>query len=151
MPIRRPIPGGLLRDLAREMRQKPTAAEKAAWALLRNRRCLGLKFRRQHIIAGFIVDFYCPELHLAIELDGPVHEKSHQKSRDEERTWALRRAGVDVIRIRNEALSISCLEESLARYMPRPTNDVPPLHIMERGTGGEADGQEGRHASINNY
>ena len=59
--------------LAKAQRQEPTAAEAAAWALLRNRRCLGLKFRRQHVIRGFIVDFYCVELRLAIEVDGTVH------------------------------------------------------------------------------
>jgi len=56
--------------LAKINRSEPTAAEAAAWDLLRNRRCLGLKFRRQHVIRGFIVDFYCPELRIAVEVDG---------------------------------------------------------------------------------
>ncbi len=56
--------------LAKGNRHDPTAAEAAAWVLLRDRRCLGLKFRRQHVIRGFIVDFYCAELRLAVEVDG---------------------------------------------------------------------------------
>jgi very-short-patch-repair endonuclease len=136
MPTRRPIPGGLLRELAREMRRKPTDAEKAAWTLLRNRRCLGLKFRRQHIIAGYIVDFYCAELRVAIEIDGRVHEEPHQKSRDEERTWAIRHEGIDVVRIRNDALTPSALKELLAPYMSRSPERSPPSPYHGEGDRG---------------
>ena len=69
--------------LAKANRHQPTPAEAAAWALLRNRRCLGLKFRRQHVIRGFIVDFYCPELRLAVEVDGTVHRGRTQAEYDE--------------------------------------------------------------------
>ena len=136
MSIRRPIPGGLLRELAREMRRKPTAAERAAWGLLRNRRCLGLKFRRQHIIAGFIVDFYCAEIRVAIELDGPVHEESHQKFRDEERTCTIRNAGIDVIRIRNNDLSETCMKEILTPYVSRDPERRSPSPYQGEGDRG---------------
>jgi very-short-patch-repair endonuclease len=59
---------------AKQMRHFPTEVEERAWEILRDRRLLELKFRRQQVIRGFIVDFYCAEHHLAIELDGPVHE-----------------------------------------------------------------------------
>ena len=75
--------------LARGNRHDPTPAEAAAWALLRNRRCLGLKFRRQHVIRGFIVDFYCAEFHLALEVDGGVHGDRVQAEFDEARSRAL--------------------------------------------------------------
>src|ERR1041384_2907746 len=55
---------------ARELRLHPTPAERHAWTLLRNRGILGLKFRRQHVLHGFIVDFYCPSERIVIELEG---------------------------------------------------------------------------------
>ena len=55
---------------ARSFRPQPTPEEATAWSLLRGRRLLGLKFRRQQVIAGFIVDFYCASRRLALELDG---------------------------------------------------------------------------------
>lgn len=56
-------------ERARQLRWRQTPAERRAWQLLRNRRLLGLKFRRQHRIRGFIVDFYCHELQLVLEID----------------------------------------------------------------------------------
>lgn len=130
--------GGFLRDLARAMRLAPTDAEETAWELLRNLRCLGLKFRRQHIIAGFIVDFYCAALRLAVEVDGRVHDGESQRWRDAERTAALGRAGVRVVRIANDQLSRPRLLQLLKPYAA-PAVEFPPLRITERGTGGEAD------------
>jgi very-short-patch-repair endonuclease len=60
-PLRR-VPHGLKLAAARQLRRDATPAERHAWTLLRNRRLLGLKFRRQHVLRGFIVDFYCAEL-----------------------------------------------------------------------------------------
>ena len=123
--------------LAKTMRRSPTAAEAAAWALLRDRRCLGLKFRRQHVIRGFIVDFYCPELRLALEIDGPVHESERQTGYDEERDRALAVAGITVMRVRNDGLSeaglVSLLEPHLG-HSPSPPN--PLSTFVERGDGG---------------
>jgi very-short-patch-repair endonuclease len=82
------------------MRRAPTPAEWAMWQALKRRRLLGLRFRRQHPIAGFIVDFYCPELRLAVEVDGSVH--AERVLEDASRDTALANLGVMVIRIRNE-------------------------------------------------
>ena len=60
---------------ARELRKESTKEEKKVWEILRDRRFLNLKFRRQHDIEGFIVDFYCHDLRLAIEIDGKVHDR----------------------------------------------------------------------------
>ncbi|MGZ7042759.1 MAG: endonuclease domain-containing protein [Thermoanaerobaculia bacterium] len=57
-------------DHARDMRQFPTRAEQRIWNWLRSRRFAGLKWRRQHPLGKYILDFYCPELKLALELDG---------------------------------------------------------------------------------
>jgi len=84
---------------ARMFRQAPTSAEAMLWQGLRRRFVAGWRFRRQHVIAGYIVDFYCPALRLAIELDGGVHDA--QRERDEQRTLHLSRLGTRVLRIPN--------------------------------------------------
>lgn len=61
------------------MRRIPTEAEDKLWQYLRNRQLAGLKFRRQHSIERFIVDFYCAEAKLIIEVDGPVHDYSKEE------------------------------------------------------------------------
>ena len=63
------LPAELL-ERARALRREATDAERFLWSLLRNRQFLGLKFRRQHPLGGYIVDFYCHEARLGIELDG---------------------------------------------------------------------------------
>ena len=103
--------------LAKASRREPTAAEAAAWALLRNRRCLGLKFRRQHVIRGFIVDFFCPELRIAVEVDGAVHCDRMQAEYDEARSRALALAGIGVVRITNDQVSQAGLIALLQPYV----------------------------------
>ena len=74
MPTRRnPQQQQKLKAYARELRSLQTDAEARLWHLLRDRRFFGHKFRRQHSVENFILDFYCPEQHLAIELDGGQH------------------------------------------------------------------------------
>ncbi len=63
-----------LKPLARQMRREPTPAEERLWESLRNRGLDGYKFRRQHSIDRFVVDFYCSEASLVVEVDGPVHK-----------------------------------------------------------------------------
>src|SRR2546422_10909214 len=88
-------------------------AERRAWNLLRNRRMLGLKFRRQHVIAGFIVDFYCAELRLVLEIDGSGHSGGAQSDYDAARTANLEARGYRVVRIRNDALQEDALKSLL--------------------------------------
>ncbi len=71
--------------LAKELRQNMTPAEKITWQHLRARLFKGLKFRRQQIIEGFIVDFYCHSLGLVIEVDGKVHDKQIEYDRDRDK------------------------------------------------------------------
>jgi len=67
-------------EYARELRSRVTAAEEKLWSLLRNRRLKGRKFRRQHAIANYIVDFYCGECKLAIELVEVFTRMKQQKN-----------------------------------------------------------------------
>jgi very-short-patch-repair endonuclease len=85
--------------MARAMRVMPTAAQAALWSALRGRRLGGWKLRRQHVIAGYIVDFYCAELWLAVEVDGAVHER--RRIEDRQRDEDLASLGVRVVRLRN--------------------------------------------------
>ena len=92
------------------MRQRPTPAEDFAWELFRDRRFLGLKFRRQHQIGNYIVDFYCHEKRLVVELDGPVHESDERRTTDRNRDAFLKSLGLTVVRIRNKHMLLHTLE-----------------------------------------
>src|SRR5690349_2542855 len=85
--------------LAREMRANPTPAENHLWRRIRNQQVLGYKFRRQHTIDRFIVDFYCTEARLVIEVDGSIHEE--QQEADQLRTEFLESLGLRVLRFTN--------------------------------------------------
>lgn len=93
---------GKLYQYGRELRQDSTEAEKLLWAVLRNRNLNGLKFRRQHPLDKFIVDFYCNEKKLVVELDGGVHNEKINKEYDEARTAMLAGLNVIVLRFKNE-------------------------------------------------
>jgi very-short-patch-repair endonuclease len=90
----------LLGTLAREKRQQPTPAEAHLWTFLRNRQLNDLKFRRQTAFGPFIVDFYCAEHHLVVEVDGPIH--SDRTTEDIERQNYLEQLGLHVLRVTNE-------------------------------------------------
>ncbi|MCH7623917.1 MAG: endonuclease domain-containing protein, partial [Nitrospinae bacterium] len=84
----------------RNLRKNSTDAEKRIWSLLRNRQLVGYKFRRQHPVKKFIVDFACPEILLAIEVDGGQHVE--RKKADNERTKFLETQGYRVLRFWND-------------------------------------------------
>ncbi len=126
---------------ARELRDNPTPAERHAWTLLRNRRILSLKFRRQHVLHGFIVDFYCSSERIVIELEGRVHDNQAQRGYDQARAGFLEAAGYRVIRVRNRDVSREHLEKVLRERLG-PDHQFP-LSRRERGSGGEDSRREG--------
>lgn len=81
-----------------------TEAEKIFWDAIRGRRLHSLKFRRQQVIDGFIVDFYCDKLSLCVEIDGAIHDLYSQEEWDSERDAALSRRGIRILRIKNDEL-----------------------------------------------
>ncbi|MBN8705749.1 MAG: DUF559 domain-containing protein [Bacteroidetes bacterium] len=87
---------------AKELRQRETPAETILWKAIRDRKIKGAKFRRQHPIGRFVVDFYCHEAKLAIELDGSIHDLPDVKYRDEERESLIKDLGITVLRFENE-------------------------------------------------
>ena len=96
-------PSGLwlrLKHEARRMRQQPTLAESILRASLRNRKLDGFRFRRQHAIGRFIVDFYCSDLKLVVEVDGQIHKR--RRNEDEPRDKFLAERGMTVLRFSND-------------------------------------------------
>ena len=103
MPIKNIIPGQTVTkeklQRAKELRRDITPAEKILWQELRANK-LGVHFRRQQVIAGFIVDFYCHKAVLVIEVDGDIHDL--QQEEDARREKVLSEMGMRVVRFRNE-------------------------------------------------
>jgi len=91
----------LHRDRARELRKRSTPAEEALWKILRNRRLSRFKFRRQHPWGPYILDFYCPQARVAIELDGDYHTDPDQVELDEDRLAELTVHDIRVVRFWN--------------------------------------------------
>jgi len=92
----------VLKDFRKELRINLTPAEAVLWKYLKGKQLEGLKFRRQHSIGFYILDFYCPAEKLAIELDGAHHYTSAGIAYDEERTIFLNSLGIQVIRFENK-------------------------------------------------
>ena len=88
---------------AKELRSEMTPAEKILWQRLRRNQLNGLHFRRQQVIDGFIVDFYCHAASLIIEIDGGIHET--QKEQDAERDSHLSSRGFKILRFTNDEVS----------------------------------------------
>jgi len=104
--------------IAREMRREPTEAENLLWQNLR-RHLLGFRFRRQHSIERFIVDFYCAKARLVIEVDGGIHQ--YQVEEDAVRKEYLESRGLKLIRFPNKDI-LSNIDEVISRiskYLPK--------------------------------
>jgi very-short-patch-repair endonuclease len=93
-----------LKERRRELRNNSTAAEAMLWKHLQNRRLLGKKFRRQQSIGPFIVDFYCPECRVIVELDGGVHQEYWVGEYDAARAKVLEENGILELRFENAAV-----------------------------------------------
>jgi very-short-patch-repair endonuclease len=83
------------------MRREPTGSEGRLWTWLRDRRFSGYKFRKQYPIGKYILDFYCAELRLAIEVDGQHHLSTWVSEYDDQRYLELRARGIEVLQIPN--------------------------------------------------
>ena len=93
-----------LKARRRRLRRNQTPAEARVWELLRNRRCLGVKFRRQYSVDHFILDFYAPELKLAVEPEGGIHTTPDQQEYDQHRHDRLKAFGITIVRLSNELI-----------------------------------------------
>lgn len=122
---------------ARALRRELTPAEQRLWAALRNRQLNGLKFRRQHPYAQFVLDFFCAERLLAVELDGGIHTDLSVAAHDAARTEFLTQRGIQILRFANAEV-----EQNLPAVLTRITDALrspspDAHHRRERGPGGE--------------
>jgi very-short-patch-repair endonuclease len=108
--------------IARQLRKEATVGESLLWTQLRNRQMVGRKFRRQQPIGAFVVDFYCDEVGLVVEVDGPGH--ADQRDADQHRDDVLSELGLHIIRV-----SADCVEDD----MPRALHEIE-LAVHELAT-----------------
>ena len=101
-----------------------TFEERTLWRVIRNNALAGLHFRRQQVIAGFIVDFYCACARLVIEVDGPVH--IGRKDYDAERDQALSELGIRILRLRN-----AFIRENIAMALDRVAKEAEHALLRE--------------------
>ncbi len=97
----------LIHQRARELRKQMTPSERKLWKQLNYKKILGFRFRRQHPIDKYIVDFYCHELRLVIEIDGSVHDSIDAKEYDEGRSFELQEFGIQMLRFKNEEVQMN--------------------------------------------
>lgn len=126
-----------LLDRPREMRANPTEAERRLWSMLRDHQMPGAKFRRQHVIDPYIVDFACPERWLVIEADGSQHAES---ANDLRRDAYLQRLGFTVLRFWNDEVlnNPSGVFEAIystlhTPHPPKPAAWAPPSPLLGEG------------------
>ena|SRR5271157_3670057 len=117
MPVQKIIPGQKINpeklEHTRELRREMTSAKKMLWQELRGNQ-LGVHFRRQQIIVGFIVDFYCHSASLVIEVAGGIHDAKRQKENDREREKMLNEMGLRIVHFRNDEV-----EKELAQVLSK--------------------------------
>ncbi len=131
-----------IRELARLLRRAGNRAEDALWEALRDRRFRGLKFRRQHPLGPFIVDFYCAELRLAVEVDGGIHRQGDVQERDQARDEWLTQRGIRVVRIPAETV-LRSPEEAVAVIADAASTPSPPAPLPLAGEGRPSGRGEG--------
>ena len=95
------MPNTDMHNNARNLRKDQTPAERLLWSRLRARQVSGCKFRRQHPVDKYILDFYCREAHLTVEIDGGQHADDEHKRKDDLRTSIINGKGIRVIRFWN--------------------------------------------------
>ncbi|MBZ0204142.1 MAG: excinuclease ABC subunit UvrC [Ignavibacteria bacterium] len=114
------------KEKARALRKKETKAENKLWQALRNKKAGNFKFRRQHPIGYYIVDFYCDEKHLIIEIDGSIHDLPDNKEYDANRQTELENIGYKIVRFTNDAV-LNDIESVLDEIKAALTSPLTPL------------------------
>jgi very-short-patch-repair endonuclease len=145
-----------LKKFARKLRKEQTDAEKLLWRVLRDRQFAGCKFRRQHPVAPYILDFYCHEARLAVELDGGQHNDAAAREKDARRTSFLEAKGIRVLRFWNHEVLKETegvfeaiyqgIREALGGPGPHPGPLPEGEGVKGAGEGGRQAGEGGRQA-----
>lgn len=120
-----------LQRAAFEMRREMTSAEQLLWQALRKRQVNGMRFRAQHPVGRFVLDFFCPAHRLVIEVDGPIHDRQHEE--DAARTALLEAHGYRVLRFGNDEIltDLPSVLQRIVAVVPPP----PELGAGVRGLG----------------
>ncbi len=126
----------ILLDHAKDMRKEPTPSEKILWDELRNQK-IGYKFRRQHLIDDFIVDFVCLSKRLVVEVDGEYHETAKQIELDKQRTSRINDAGFKVVRFTNKQVI-----NSVSQVLKQIENELEKLKDIGDSSGSSVQVQE---------
>jgi very-short-patch-repair endonuclease len=122
----------ILKQRRRDLRRDQTEAERAFWLRVRNKQFYGLRFVRQYSIGPYILDFFCPSLRLAIELDGGQHNERDNKEYDEARTQYLTTLGIEVMRFWNNDVLVdmqSVLSKVAGWIDAQHNSPCPPLNL----------------------
>jgi very-short-patch-repair endonuclease len=93
-----------LRERRKDLRKNLTEAESYLWKIIQHSKLSGRKFRRQHSVGGYVLDFYCPSEKIPIELDGEIHQESDVIEYDNNRTEYLNLLGIKVLRFSNNRI-----------------------------------------------
>ncbi len=142
-----------MKEIARKLRKETTPSEKILWEALKNRQLCQQKFRRQHPIGVFVVDFYCHEKKLIIEIDGSIHNLPEQKILDRQRQELLESLGLRFLRISSKQVetdlreTLKIIEKNL--FLSPESNS--PLASWERGAGGVRAKFQGILANIRSH
>lgn len=119
------------KEIRKELRNHGTPAEATLWRLLKGKQIANLKFRRQHSVGPYILDFFCPELMLAVELDGEFHTTTDAQIHDEEREdYLFKKHHIHILRFENRVvfenaeIILQLIEEFKDRQGNSPT--TPP-------------------------
>ena len=123
-----------LLKIAADLRHNMTPAEKILCDKIRNRKLLGFKFRRQHPVSEIILDYYCHEARLSIEVDGIVHNNHYQKERDKERTEILNKFGIKELRFSNDEVE-NQIDNVLEQITTHLKTFIPPFPMRGKGRG----------------
>ncbi|MCD4817839.1 MAG: endonuclease domain-containing protein [Candidatus Cloacimonetes bacterium] len=111
----------------RILRKNMTDSEKILWDKIRNKQILNLRFRRQYSIGKYVIDFYCPKLKLAIEVDGEIHLSNHSKNYDEIRQNEIESLGISFLRFSNDSIknNISYVIDTVKNFKENNASNSP--------------------------
>jgi very-short-patch-repair endonuclease len=121
-------------EVARDLRVRKTSSEDVLWGMLRARRLDGRTFRRQQPIGPFVLDFFCAEERLAVEVDGGVHDDPEQARLDEERQQLIESTGIRFVRVSND-LVMHRQERALENIRSTFSTNASPDPLSPRGRG----------------
>ena len=117
-----------LKQRRRRLRRNQTDSERALWAKVRNKQFFGIKFFRQYGIGPYIIDFYCPTVKLAVELDGGHHSQSDNREYDAARSEYLKTQGIDVMRFWDNEVLLD-IQSVLSKLALKVTPFYSPLKV----------------------